>query len=60
KALEPFYTTKRNRNASGIGLSICYGIIGEHYGTIMLESEYMEGTTVIIKLPLEGSPVVQS
>jgi signal transduction histidine kinase len=37
---------------SGLGLAIARRVIGEHGGTILLESEIRQGTTVTINLPL--------
>jgi PAS domain S-box-containing protein len=52
KIFEPFYTTKEPSKGTGIGLSIVYGIIQEHNGTITCESEEDNGTTFKISLPL--------
>jgi len=59
---EPFFTTKTvspEQEASlnsGLGVSVVYEIIESHYGTIDVESELGEGTTVTIFLPRE--PVI--
>jgi PAS domain S-box-containing protein len=52
KVFEPFYTTKEVGQGTGIGLSIVYGIIQEHHGTITCESEIGKGTTFEIRLPV--------
>ncbi|MDD2197084.1 MAG: ATP-binding protein [Bacteroidales bacterium] len=49
---DPFFTTKPPGEGTGLGLSITYSIIKEHKGTIKFESEFGEGTTVIIRLPV--------
>jgi len=49
KIFDPFYTTKGNR--TGLGLSVAYGIVQAHHGTIDLKSTLGKGTTLIIKLP---------
>jgi two-component system NtrC family sensor kinase len=37
----------------GLGLSVAYGIIQEHGGSIYVESKVAEGTTFHVKLPLK-------
>jgi len=48
----PFHTTKEVGKDTGLGLSICYGIITEHGGRIYAESELGKGATFIIELPI--------
>ena len=52
KIFEPFFTTKKAGKGTGIGLSIVYGIIQEHEGTITCESEKGKGAAFRIKLPI--------
>ena len=54
-AFEPFYTTKKLGQSSGLGLSMVYGFIQESNGAIYINSELDKGTTVEILLPLVGS-----
>ncbi len=49
---EPFFTTKKKGKGVGLGLSVAYGIIQEHGGTIQVESTVGEGTTFEVQLPL--------
>jgi PAS domain S-box-containing protein len=51
KLFEPFFTTKK-RKGVGLGLSVAYGIIQDHGGSIGVQSAVGEGSTFIIKLPL--------
>lgn len=53
KIFDPFFTTKPQSKGTGLGLSICYGIVKEHNGTITAKSRKGEGTTFIVKLPIE-------
>jgi len=46
---DPFYTTKKQ--GTGLGLSVSYGIIHNHGGSIEVESEIGVGTTFQIALP---------
>ena len=52
KIFDPFFTTKKG--GTGLGLSICYGIVKSHEGEIEVKSRPGQGTTVIVKLPLEA------
>ncbi len=52
---EPFYSTKNKTSGVGLGLSVVYGIIKNHGGTIRVESEPNKGTTFIIELPSQKS-----
>lgn len=49
----PFYTTKGSGKGTGLGLSISLGIIKELNGTIEVESQYSEGTTLRIIVPVD-------
>jgi PAS domain S-box-containing protein len=53
KLFEPFYTTKKKGKGVGLGLSVAYGIIQEHGGSIYVESHAGEGTHFNVKLPLK-------
>ena len=48
----PFFTTKGVGKGTGLGLTICQGIITEHGGKIHAESEPGKGATFIIELPV--------
>jgi signal transduction histidine kinase len=48
---EPFYTTKGVGKGSGMGLSVVYGIMKRHGGTINVQSRPGEGTIFTAYLP---------
>lgn len=50
RCLEPFFTTKGDQG-TGLGLAMVFGIIKRHQGTLEIESEPGQGTTVRIRLP---------
>jgi len=52
---DPFFTTK-GPQASGLGLSVCYGIVRRHGGGIAVESRPGQGTTFTIRLPVREVP----
>ena len=54
KLFEPFFTTKKKGKGVGLGLSVAYGIIEEHGGSIQTRSELNKGTTFRVLLPLNG------
>jgi PAS domain S-box-containing protein len=55
KLFEPFFTTKKKGKGVGLGLSVAYGIIQEHAGSIYVKSEMGQGTTFQVKLPLKSA-----
>lgn len=54
KIFEPFFTTKKKGKGAGLGLSVAYGIINEHNGTIFVESSKENGVTFTVRLPLSS------
>ena len=52
KIFLPFFTTKEVDQGTGLGLSVVYGIIKEHGGTVTVDSRAGVGSTFEIKLPL--------
>ena len=54
KVFEPYFSTRRDANATGIGLTVCESIARGHHGAIAVESEGGRGTTVTVCLPALG------
>lgn len=54
KVFDPFFTTKEVGRGTGQGLTIAYDVVVEkHNGELSFESEEGQGTTFIIRLPLQ-------
>ena len=53
RLFEPFFTTKKKGKGVGLGLSVAYGIIQEHGGTMHVDSEVGQGTAFTVELPLK-------
>jgi two-component system, NtrC family, sensor kinase len=56
KIFDPFYTTKKDGEGTGLGLSVSYSIIERHGGRIEVQSTLGEGSTFSIVLPFERPP----
>ena len=58
RCLEPFFSTKRDRGGTGLGLAMVYGMMERHEGTIEIESAPGKGTTVRLVFPVRKAPAV--
>jgi two-component system, NtrC family, sensor kinase len=52
KIFDPFFSTKKTGEGTGLGLSVSYGIIRDHGGDIQVESEPGQWTQFTISLPV--------
>lgn len=54
KIFDPFFTTKPTGEGTGLGLSVSYGIIKDHGGDILVDSEPGKGSIFTIVMPMGG------
>ncbi len=52
KIFNPFFTTREVGEGTGLGLSMCHGIISEHNGHLYAKSSPGRGATFIVELPI--------
>jgi CheY-like chemotaxis protein len=57
RVFEPFFTTKPIGQGSGLGLSIVWGIVQAHGGTLDVRSEVGAGSTFTVYLPTTDAPL---
>ena len=61
RVFDPFFTTKPQGVGTGVGLSVCHGIVSAHGGTIAMASTPGHGARFTIRLPRSiGEAVVQT
>jgi CheY-like chemotaxis protein len=56
RIFEPFFTTKPPGQGTGLGLSLCQGIVEGHGGVICIQSQPGEGVTFRVELPVTRPP----
>ena len=54
RCFEPFFSTK-GKGGTGLGLSMVYGIVRRHEGTIDVKTKAGQGTTFSIRLPIKNT-----
>lgn len=53
RVFDPFFTTKAEGDGTGLGLSVSYGIVTRHRGSIGVKSQPGKGSVFTIKLPYD-------
>jgi CheY-like chemotaxis protein len=51
---EPYFSTRKAQNATGLGLTVCESIAKAHGGSLSVRSEHGYGTTVRFYLPVDA------
>ena len=55
RIFDPFFTTKAQGKGTGLGLYISQTIMAHHHGTIQVHSQVGQGSTFMVRLPIERS-----
>ena len=55
RVFEPFFTTRRGKGATGLGLSIVYGVVQAMGGDVFIDSTRSTGTCVEVHMPRHSS-----
>lgn len=55
RIFDPFYTTKLKGHGTGLGLTVSYGIVERHKGSISVRNREAGGVAFSLKLPVESN-----
>ncbi|TVQ98571.1 MAG: response regulator [Desulfovibrionales bacterium] len=59
RVFEPFYTTKRDRGGTGMGLAVVHAIVASNGGDIRVHSSPGEGARFVVRLPFVDPSTMQ-
>jgi signal transduction histidine kinase len=60
RVFDPFYTTRPVGQGTGLGLSMCYGILQEHGGEITCSNQPEGGARFVVILPAVAAAMAQA
>jgi two-component system NtrC family sensor kinase len=60
KLFDPFFTTRGENGGTGLGLSVCHGIVVEHGGKMIARSKPGRGATFFVELPTATEEIDES
>jgi signal transduction histidine kinase/CheY-like chemotaxis protein len=58
RVFDPFFTTREVGQGTGLGLSVCYGIVREHGGQITARNGNVGGAVFTIELPVMAESLI--
>jgi signal transduction histidine kinase/ActR/RegA family two-component response regulator len=58
RVFDPFFTTREVGQGTGLGLSVCYGIVREHGGQILARNRDTGGAVFSIELPVMTASLI--
>ncbi len=58
RVFDPFFTTREVGQGTGLGLSVCYGIVREHGGHISARNRSSGGAEFTVELPVMAESLI--